>query len=169
MVPTIYPTALFDKLDEFMLEFIGLDKEISAGVASEGEAAAYAEVWEWGNVRQHKSGPKTVLGTNPAGKIVWLTIQAPFGYIKINENIYWQILRAELAKVEFKGPKASDITKELEAASVRAMKQIAQIIGDHAPKDHGDLSKSFKVVMPGDNLLDDDDSDRILMIDMEDK
>src|SRR6266403_6068379 len=128
MAPTIYPTALFDKLDEFMLEFIQHDKEITAGVASIGPAAAYADTWEWGNVRQSKPGPKTVLGTNPDGKMVWLTIQAPFGYIKINENLYWEILKEELGKVKFKGPKASDITNEMESAAIRAMKRIAEIV-----------------------------------------
>jgi hypothetical protein len=41
MAPTIYATALIDKLDELLLEFAEHDKEISAGVASFGEAAAY--------------------------------------------------------------------------------------------------------------------------------
>ena len=43
-----YPTTLFDKLDEFLLEFEEQDQEVEAGVMSSGEAAAYALVWEWG-------------------------------------------------------------------------------------------------------------------------
>lgn len=163
-VPTIYATPLFDKLDEFMLEFKEHDKEIFAGVASVGAAAAYAEVWEWGNVRQTKPGPKTVLGTNPDGESVWLTIQAPFGYIKINENAYWDALKQELGKVKFDSTNAAGITKELEAASIKAMKLCAQVIGDHAPVDSGALSKSFQVIEPGDSLLDDVDEDRTLII-----
>ena len=142
-VPTIYATAMFDHLDEFLLEMVEHDQEISAGVASMGDAAAYAEVWEWGNVRQSKPGPKTVLGTNPNGEQVWLSIQAPFGYVRINENQYWEVLKQELAKVQFKSTNARGITEELEAAAEEAMKIIAQIIGDHAPVDTGDLSKSF--------------------------
>lgn len=164
MAPTIHATCMIDKLDEFLLEFAEHDKEISAGVASVGPAAAYADVWEWGNIRQHKPGPKTVLGTNPDGDMVWLSIQAPFGYIKINENQYWEVLKIELGKVKFKSTNPKDITRELEAASKRAMKLIAKIIGDHAPVDQGDLSSSFQVVEPGDVMLDDTDDTRILNI-----
>jgi|ERR1700734_228169 len=165
--PTIYATSLFDKLDEFLLEFAEHDQEITAGVASVGEAAAYSEVWEWGNIRQSKLGPKTVLGTNPDGEQVWLSIQAPFGYIKIHENDYWQALKEELAKVTFKGPNAKDITEELQAASRRAMKICAQLIGDSAPKDSGDLSKSFVVIEDGDPILDDSDDSRTLILSQE--
>ena len=164
--PTIYSTGLFDKLDEFLLELAEHDKEITAGVASVGEAAAYAEVWEWGNARQTKQGPKTTLGVNPDGEKVWLSLQAPFGYIKANENQYWDVLKAELGKVKFKGTTAKEITEELEQCAKRAMKKVAQIIGDHAPVDKGDLSKSFQVVEPGDTLLDkvDDDLGRTLIL-----
>ena len=163
-VPTVYPTIMFDKLDEFLLELEEHDKEISAGVMSVGPAAAYSEVWEWGNVRQTKPGPKTVLGTNPDGSSVYLSIQAPFGYIKINENQYWEIVKEELNKVEFKGTTAREITKELEAAGFKAMRRIAKVIAEHAPVDHGDLSKSFEAVPPGDTMLDDQDDSRLLTI-----
>lgn len=167
MAPTIYATALFDKLDSLLLELEQHDREISAGVASVGPAAAYAEVWEWGNVRQSKPGPKTVLGTNPDGERVYLTLQAPFGYIKINENLYWEILKTELAKVKFKSHTARGITEELEAAAVKAMKKIVKIIAETAPVDSGDLSKSFQVIYPGEVMLDMDDSERTLTIGME--
>jgi hypothetical protein len=166
--PTIYATALFDKLDELLLEFAEHNQEITAGVASVGDAAAYSEVWEWGNVRQTKKGPKTTLGINPDGERVWLSIQAPYGYIKINENQYWDVLRTELGKVQFKSTTARGITEELEAAAKRAMKTIAKIIADTAPVDTGALSKSFKVVDPGDAMLDDandtGDLNRTLML-----
>jgi hypothetical protein len=168
MHPTIYATALFDKLDEFMLEFKEHDQEISAGVASFGEAAAYAEVWEWGNARQTKEGPKTVLGINPDGDNVWLSIQAPVGYISVNENLYWDILKQELGKVKFSSSNAKGITEELEKASLKAMKRIRDLIADTAPYDKGDLSESFQVVKPNDVLLDKDDSERLLLIGMED-
>lgn len=167
MYPTVFATALIDKLDEFMLEFAEHDQEISAGVASFGEAAAYAEVWEWGNIRQTKEGPKTVLGINPDGESVWLSVQAPVGYIAVNENLYWDILKNELGKVKFKSTDAKGITKELEDASVKAMKRIRKIIADAAPYDKGDLSESFQVVMPNSILLDDDDSERLLKVGME--
>lgn len=155
--PTVYTTAMFDRLDEFLLELAQHDREITAGVASVGEAAAYAEVWEWGNARQTKQGPKTTLGVNPDGDKVWLTLQRPFGYIKVNANQYWDVLRTELARVKFKGTTAREITEELEQAAKRAMRKIAEIIGEAAPIDKGKLSKSFKVVNPGDPMLDDAD------------
>ena len=167
--PTIYPTMMFDKLDEFMLEFEEHDQMITAGVASVGPAAAYAMVWVWGNVRQTKPGPKTVLGTNPDGDEVWLSIQAPFGYIKIHENDYWEILKMELKKVKFKGTNAKEITEELEEAAFRAMKLIAKVIGDNAPVDKGDLSKSFIAVRSGDASLDDSDDERTLVIGTEEE
>lgn len=168
MAPTIYATALFDKLDELLLEFGEQDKETTAGIASVGPAAAYAEVWEWGNVvRQTKPGPKTVLGINPDGERVWLTIQAPFGYIKVNENQYWDILKDELRKVRFESHTTRGISEELEAAAVKAMKRIVKIIRDTAPVDTGALRKSFTVILPGDALLENDDSDRTLTIGME--
>jgi hypothetical protein len=166
MVPTVYPTAMFDDLDVFMLEFLEHNKEITAGVASYGDAANYAEVWEWGNVRQTKKGPKTVLGINPDGEEVWLSIQAPSGYIRISEEVYWFILKDELGKVKFKGNTAKEITEELETAAKKAMKRIAKVVGENAPVDRGDLSKSFRAVDPGDSLLDvtDNDMEKVLTI-----
>ena len=165
MAPTIYATGLFDKLDELLLELAEHDKLITAGVASTGEAAAYAEVWEWGNVRQTKEGPKTVLGINPDGENVWLSVQAPVGYISVNENQYWSILKDELAKVKFKSTTTKGITDELNTASVKAMKRICKVIAETAPVDSGQLSDSFEVVQPDDPLLD-DDSERTLSIGM---
>ncbi len=155
--PIPVPQMLFDKLDEFMLEFEEHDKEIQAGVASVGEAAAYALVWELGNARQVKQGPKTVRGTNVAtGEVVWLSIQAPFGYIRVNENLYWEALRQEMDKVTFKGNTAREITEELEACAVRVMKRVAKIMSQSAPVGKGTLSESFEVVEPGDVLLERD-------------
>lgn len=159
-IPT--PNFLIDKLDEFLLEFAEHDQEISAGVAATGDAAAYAEVWEYGNARQTKPGPKTVLGTNPDGDMVWLSIQAPFGYISVHEDEYWEAIQSELAKVKFESTSARGITQELEAASKKGMKLVAQLIGDHAPVDTGALAKSFHVVEPGDTLLDGDYDSRTL-------
>jgi hypothetical protein len=171
MAPTIYATSFFDDLDEFLLELAEHDKEITAGVAATGEAAAYAEVWEWGNMRQSKEGPRTVLGVNPDGEDVWLSFQAPAGYISIHENQYWDILKQELKKVKFKSKTAQGITKELQSASVRAMKRIIPIISDSAPIGIADtsptLNKSFRVVMPGDPSLDNTDDRKVLTFGME--
>jgi hypothetical protein len=163
-VPTVYATALFDKLDEFLLEFAEHDQEVNAGVMSVGEAAAYAEVWEYGNIRQTKKGPKTVLGINPDGKEVWLSIQAPHGYIKVNEPFFWMALQDELSKVKFDSTDARGITEELAAAGKKAAKRFIPFLKGSAPVDSGKLADSFEVVEDGDEMLDDSDDSRTLTI-----
>lgn len=162
--PTIYSTALFDKLDEFLLEFAEHNQEVNAGIESVGDAAAYSEVWEWGNIRQTKKGPKTVRGINPDGEDVWLSIQAPSGYIKINENFYWMVIKDELSKAKFKGTNPREITEELQEVGRNAMKRCIPFIEGSAPVDSSALSKSFRVVEDGDALLENDDDSRTLII-----
>lgn len=156
LTPTVYPEFSIDQLDEFLLELEEHDKMISAGVASVGDAANYAEVWEWGNIRQTQPGPKTVEGTNPNGEQVWLSIQAPYGYIQIHDSQYWDILTEELNKIQFKSKTAQGITKELQHASKIAMMRCAVLVANSAPVDRGDLAASFEVIEDGDILLDDD-------------
>lgn len=158
---SIYPTVLFDKLDEFLLEFEEHDQMIEYGVMATGPAAAYAEVWEWGNARQTKAGPKTVLGTNPDGEMVWLSSQAPFGYIRVNQDQFLEVVKIELGKVKFNSTNAAGITEELQKAGRKIMKEISGIIQDTAPVDTGQLRSSFKVVEDGDSLLDSDPGGRI--------
>lgn len=148
--------------DKFLSE---LEKgfEIKTGVASIGKAAAYVFVWEYGNARQEQEGPKTTKGVNPDGEVVWLSIQAPSGFIAVSESQYQQILKDELSKVTFKGNTAKEIKKELEDASYRAMQRIAKIIAKNAPVDSGDLRDTIKPVKSGSALLDQED-DRILEI-----
>jgi hypothetical protein len=163
--PTI-PTLSFNikGVDKFLAE-LEEGFEIQAGVASMGEAAAYSYVWEYGNARQVKEGPRTTKGINPDGEVVWLSIQAPTGYIAVSESQYHEILKDELSKVTFSG-NASAIKKEFNGAVVRAMERIKEIIEDNAPVDEGDLSESFKVLKPGDSLLNSDD-ERILELGVE--
>jgi hypothetical protein len=153
--PTLPVPSIMFELDKFLLELEQHDKEIQAGVASKGEAAAHSLVWEFGNVRQAKKGPKTTKGVNPVtGEVVWMSIQAPHGYIRIGEKLYWEALRYEMSKVTFSGNTAKEITEELEACAVRVVKTIRKIIKQKAPKDSGALADSFEIVMPGDMLLD---------------
>jgi len=162
MAPDLTPTLLFDKLDEFLLEFEQHDKEIQSGVMVVGEAASYAEVWEWGNLRQTKPGPRTVMGTNPKGEMVWLSSQAPFGWIRVNEDEIWAAIRNELEKANFDQPDAQAMTKELEKRAFNAAKVAAQILAEHAPKDSGELSDSLIPVNPNDSILDSDDGALLL-------
>jgi len=143
-------------LQGFLDEFKNLKQTIEVGVSVDGPAAAYAEVWEWGNARQTKQGPKTVLGVNPNGESVWLSSQAPHGYIRVNESRYVDIVKIGLGTVTFKGPTAQEIVSELEKTGVKMMEQIAEVVAETAPVDTGQLSESFKAVKPGDPLLKDD-------------
>ena len=155
MATSIYPTFTVDGLDEIFAEFKKPSPIVQVGVAAVGPAAAYAEVWEWGNARQTKQGPRTVLGTNPDGESVWLSSQAPMGYIRVNEDHYLELVKIELAKVKFSGP--GTLRERLQKAGVRMAKGCAEIIKFFAPVDSGQLSNSFEVVRDGDPLLDTED------------
>jgi len=146
--------VLFDKLDEFMLEFEQHDKEIKSGVVVVGDAAAYALVWEYGNKRQHKQGPRTVIGTNPKGDMEWMSSQAPFGYIRVHERDYMDAVMFELGRAKFDQPDAAAMTRELEKRASNASKLIAEIIKDSAPHDSWDLAHAIKVVDASDPILD---------------
>lgn len=152
----LVPQIMFDKLDFFLLEFAEHDREIKVGVAVVGDPAAYALVWEWGNTRQTQPGPRTVLGTNPNGEMVWMSSQAPFGYIRRNEEHFWDALENSLGKVRFDQPDAHSMTLELERAAVRAAKMVVEILHENAPRDSGDLADAFVVVDPTDPILDRD-------------
>ncbi len=130
------------------------DGLVESGVSVEGPAAAYAEVWEFGNMRQTKKGPRTVLGTNPRGESVWLSSQAPYGFLWVNELKYWRIVENELKKVSFSGDTKKVVTRELESATVEIAGEIAKVVSDAAPVDSGQLSESFRAIENGDPLLE---------------
>jgi hypothetical protein len=153
-LPDMFPTLTVENVDEFLLEMTEHDREIRAGVAVVGDAAGYAEVWEWGNARQKKPGPKTVIGMNPKGKMVWLSIQAPFGYIRINEPFMSRIVDDVMAEIEFNKTTPREITLELEKGARKISKAIAQLLSDAAPKDSGNLARSIVPIDPNDALLD---------------
>ena len=164
--PDLFPNITFENVDEFLLEMIQHNKEIKSGIAVIGDAADYALVWEWGNRRQKKPGPRTVLGTNPKGKSVWLSTQAPFGYIRINEPFMHRIVDEVMATVSFDKPNAAAITVELEKAAKKISKAIADVVRDSAPVDSGLLRKSIVPVDPNDVMLDRDTSDEFDTLDL---
>lgn len=156
----VYPTFQFEAND-FLDAISNKDETVEVGVSVEGPAAAYAEVWEWGNTRQTKKGPRTVLGTNPDGERVWLSSQAPYGYIRINTEKYLEAVKKALGNLPMHSATPQQLTEELQKAGVEAMKECAQILHDAAPVDTGQLQSSFKVVEDGDELLEDDPGGRI--------
>lgn len=123
---------------------------VRGGVISEGDAAAYALVWEFGNARQTQSGPKTVLGTGPDGESAWLSTQAPMGYIRVNEPEFVMILEKALADMDMDLTSGSQIRKAMLAASALAAEKIADMIRDWAPRDTGALRDSIGPADPED-------------------
>lgn len=147
-------TLEVDELTEFLGGFADLRHTVEAGLLATGPAAAYAEVWEWGNARQTKQGPKTVLGVNPDGETVWLSTQAPMGYIAVHTDKYLQIIIAELAKLALQGGQGT--VNELKVVARNAMEKIKEVVSEHAPVDSGQLRDCFRVVDDDDPVLDDD-------------
>jgi hypothetical protein len=124
---------------------------IRGGIISEGDAAAYALVWEFGNARQTKQGPRTTRGVNPDGTEVWLSIQAPSGYIRIHETEYIMILQDQLEIMDFGNLETGkDIRKAIEDASSKAASRITQIVQDSVPVDSADLKDSIGPANPKD-------------------
>lgn len=127
---------------------------VESGVQVVGDAAAYALVWEWGNTRQTKQGPRTVLGTNPAGDSVWLSSQAPRGWIALNEPEMWKVIEDKIKKIDFAGQDEFHVNLRLEELSQEISQAFMEILWKTAPVDSGDLSNSLEIVMPGDPILD---------------
>lgn len=148
-----------ENLDEVLLELEGHDQMFFAGVASIGEAAGYALIWEWGNVRQLKDGPSTCQGVNPDGSTVWLSVQAPYGYISLNSPLYWAIVQEELTQVKFATTDPAEMSDEFSKAMSRIAKRIAPIIRDAAPMESGALRESITALDPEDSILTDEDED----------
>ena len=143
----------FKQLGTYLLAIEGLDKMVQVGVASVGDPSAYALVWEWGNARQTKEGPKTVLGINPDGEEVWLSIQAPRGYIRILTPQFMTLIRKEMKSVDFAKTTSKAIYKELKAAAMRIADKMAEMIRETVPVDTGDLQTSIQPLFVNDAML----------------
>jgi hypothetical protein len=153
LLSTAYPLLKL-QLDEFLKEFAQLKKEpAEAGVAVDGPGAAYALVWEWGNARQMKKGPKTTLGTNPDGSRVWLSIQAPHGYIRVNEPLFWAAFMREAEKLDLSSESPAEIRQALEQTVIITASRVRDIIKEHVPVDTGQLQSDIVTVLPGDEIL----------------
>lgn len=152
--PTITPDQLLEdpELEQFVKEANRIDS-VEGGIASVGDAAAYALVWEWGNARQTQVGPKTVVGTNPDGERVYLSIQAPMGYVRVNTPEFLAVIDDEIGKISFRRLDAAVLKALLVKASANIGKRIADIIKDTVPVDSGQLKASITVVGPDDDLL----------------
>ena len=159
MLPSILvPVANFQNIDQVLRHLAGVE-EVEAGIASVGDAAAYALVWEWGNLRQTREGPRTIQGTNPDGSEVWLSSQAPFGYIRVNEARYWGIVQEVLANVNMDQTNSRAMSQELKRAAREIIKRMVAVTQETVPVDRGDLHDSLRPVNPGDALLSEEGDD----------
>jgi hypothetical protein len=150
MLPSF--TIDFTPLREFFVALAKEDVKVEAGVGVEGSAAAYALVWEFGNIRQTKPGPKTVLGTNPkTGEVAFFSTQAPHGYVRVLLPLLRKIMMDECARMTFTD--LSKIESDLKATAIRITQRFAELISAQAPKDSGDLRSQIKPILPGDSLL----------------
>jgi len=159
-LPSLAASDLIDDKEfERFVEDVDNIGQVSGGIASVGAAAVYALVWEWGNARQTKKGPKTVMGVNPDGERVWLSIQAPEGYIRINTPQFLDALDKALASVSFRTLTAKAIRAEIEKANLVASQKIVMILQQTAPEDSGDLRESFTILRPNDPDLNSNEDD----------
>lgn len=122
------------------------------GVASEGEAASYALVWELGNIRQTKKGPKTVRGVNlMTGESAWLSTQAPSGYVRVNEPQFLAFLDRAVEGIDFADLfSGGDAKGELTEALGKVGQSCLELIKATVPVDSGDLQGSL-VLLGGDD------------------
>lgn len=152
------PDIEIDDIQKFlsMLEHV---ESINVGVAVIGDAADYALVWEWGNTRQKKAGPRTVKGMNPDKKMVWMSSQAPFGYIRINEPFMHRIVNEVIRDIDLNQPSSAAVVKEIKAGAEKISKAIAETIRNDAPVDSGLLKRSIVAVKPNDRILREETDD----------
>lgn len=125
---------LFNPLKK-MLGDLDIDIAMATAIVSRGAPSAYALVWEYGNVRQTKKGPKTTHATDiETGKKVWLTIQAPKGYVRVLRPRFRKIIEQELGKVKF-GKK--DTKKQIASAWDRVGERIVALVKEKVPVGDG--------------------------------
>lgn len=144
----------YSAITEFFTNLGDANITVEAGVASEGPAAAYVFVWEFGNIRQSKPGPKTVAGVNPVtGEKAFFSTQAPQGYVRVLIPIFRDLMDAEISKISFINPERRTLKTQLETAAKRITSRMADLIRQAVPVDTGELRLSIQPVYPGESLL----------------
>lgn len=172
MRTAVRPTVKIDfaELKDFFVNLGNADVTVEAGVSSEGPAAAYVFVWEFGNIRQSKPGPKTVAGVNPVtGEKAFFSTQAPQGYIRVLIPVFREIMDLEIKRISFLDPERRSIKIQLDAAARRITNKMVEVIRNTVPIDSGELRASIRAVWPGETLLNTvaegfDPDDRVLDI-----
>ncbi|MDE2098280.1 MAG: HK97 gp10 family phage protein [Patescibacteria group bacterium] len=155
MIPIPACTFTIEGIDQLQKRVLGVLPAggIESGVRVEGPATAYALVWEWGNLRQTKKGPRTVWGVNPDGSGAWLSTQAPRGYIRVLEAEYNTILQGQFKGLTLRASDPQKMREDLTDAMNTAADKIANVVKGLAPVDTGELSAGIVSVHVGDSLL----------------
>lgn len=143
------------ELRQYLLSLSQLDFSVFAGVAASGPGTAYALVWELGNIRMTKAGPKTVMGHNPiSGETAFFSTQAPLGYVRVLVPVFMQIIVNEMRTVQWASANKAVIEKQIKNAAAVITQKMAQLVAQHAPVDTGDLQMSIVPIAPGASLMD---------------
>lgn len=127
---------------------------VYGGIESDGGPSAYSQVWEWGNTRQTRKGPHTTYGVAPDGRRIWLSTQAPFGYVRLNEPNFAAAIERRMTEQE---PDDDRLQEQVVSAAKAASQDIAAIVRATAPVDTGALMDSIRAVDPSDSGLADVD------------
>lgn len=141
-------------IDKLYQALARLPDLIQGGVKVTGEPVNYWAVWEWGSSRLLEPGPKTLWSTNPDGEAAILTKTAPFGYIRVNQQRYLEILRERIKAASLPTTPVSKWEGKLQKELYEASVQCAGVISDAAPIDSGDLRSHIEPCDPDDPLLE---------------
>lgn len=152
-----------NEIGGFTVEFVGFEildrmfsqfpEEIKAGVKVSGPASNYALVWEWGRV-DITPGPKTQWSVNPDGQEAVLTIQAPFGWIRVNREQYLEFLRDEWSSIDLTSKSQTTWIQALHDMLWNASSRCASLMEDTATVDTGQLRSGIIAVNEPDPILE---------------
>ncbi len=152
------PTMEIVGLDALLAQFDAIPGTVQSGVKVDAESAPYWSVWESGRI-SCEPGPKTQWSTSPVtGQQVVLTIQAPHGYIRLNQPEYVKILNEEFNAVPWLSVPVSQIEEVLNAVMDRAADRCDILIGQFAPVDTGNLIFSIRPAHHDDLVVKSQDS-----------
>jgi len=148
-------TATISGIDELVASLSKVPSRVVSGVKTTDEKSyIIAMVWAYGYVtRTINPGPKTLWSVNYYGEPKVLTITAPTGFIRVQEQDYRRILNAEFAAAAFASKPISSWSTLAVQMMTNAAQRCAQITSQAAPIDKGDLRASIVAALPGDTAL----------------
>ena len=149
------PTLEFVGLDNLLSQLDKIPTLVQSGVKVDSAAAGYFYIWETGRITC-QPGPKTMWSTSPVtGGQVVLTIQAPNGYIRLNQPEYIRIINEEFQAVPWSIIPLDRVEEVLNALMDRAADRCDILIGSIAPVDTGNLIFSIHPAHHDDPVVQD--------------